>query len=132
MKKTLITLLILTCSLPLFAQKRIELKELAPKPVEIIPVKVELIDNQEVLTVSSYNHSIQIPLTAESKAEIDALLEAPVGASKRVKDISGAEVSIMKVAANMKPALYFRVQNKSSFSLGMEAIKEELQKWQMK
>jgi len=132
MKKTLISLLILTCSLPLFAQKRIELKELAPKPVEIIPVKVELIDNQEVLTVSSYNHSIQIPLTAESKAEIDALLEAPVGASKRVKDISGAEVSIMKVAANMKPALYFRVQNKSSFSLGMEAIKEELQKWQMK
>lgn len=132
MKKTLITLLILTCSLPLFAQKRIELKELAPKPVEIIPVKVELINNQEVLTVSSYNHSIQIPLTAESKVEIDALLEAPVGASKRVKDISGAEVSIMKVTANMKPALYFRVQNKSSFSLGMEAIKEELQKWQMK
>ena len=127
MKKTLISLLILTCSLPLFAQKRIELKELAPKPVEIIPVKVELIDNQEVLTVSSYNHSIQIPLTAESKAEIDALLEAPVGASKRVKDISGAEVSIMKVTANMKPALYFRDNTKSSFSLGVEAIKNVLQ-----
>jgi len=132
MKKTLITLLILTCSLPLFAQKRIELKELAPKPVEIIPVKVELINNQEVLTVSNYNHAIRIPLTTESKSEIDALLEAPVGTSIRVKDINGAEVSIMKVTANMKPALYFRVQNKSSFSLGMEAIKEELQKWQMK
>lgn len=114
------------------AQRQIELKELQPKAAEVIPVKVEMIDNQEVLTVSNYNHSIQIPLTAESKAEIDALLEAPVGASKRVKDISGAEVSIMKVTANMKPALYFRVQNKSSFSLGMEAIKEELQKWQMK
>lgn len=114
------------------AQRQIELKELQPKAAEVIPVKVEMIDNQEVLTVSSYNHSIQIPLTAESKVEIDALLEAPVGASKRVKDISGAEVSIMKVTANMKPALYFRVQNKSSFSLGMEAIKEELQKWQMK
>lgn len=132
MKKTLITLFILTCSLPLFAQKRIELKELAPKPVEIIPVKVELINNQEVLTVSNHNHSIRIPLTTESKSEIDALLEAPVGTSIRVKDINGAEVSIMKVLANMKPALYFRVQNKSSFSLGMEAIKEELQKWQMK
>jgi len=132
MKKILISLLILICSLPLFAQRQIELKELQPKAAEVIPVKVEMIDNQEVLTVSNYNHSIQIPLTAESKAEIDALLEAPVGASKRVKDISGAEVSIMKVAANMKPALYFRVQNKSSFSLGMEAIKEELQKWQMK
>jgi hypothetical protein len=132
MKKILISLLILACSLPLMAQRQIELKELQPKAAEVIPVKVEMIDNQEVLTVSSYNHSIQIPLTAESKAEIDALLEAPVGASKRVKDISGAEVSIMKVTANMKPALYFRVQNKSSFSLGMEAIKEELQKWQMK
>ncbi len=109
MKKILIILFILICSMPLMAQKRIELKELQPKAAEVIPVKVEMIDNQEVLTVSSYNHSIQIPLTAESKAEIDALLEAPVGASKRVKDISGAEVSIMKVAANMKPALYFRV-----------------------
>ena len=132
MKKTLITLLILTCSLPLLAQKRIELKELQPKAVEVIPVKVEMIDNQEVLTVSNYNHAIRIPLTTESKSEIDALLEAPVGTSIRVKDIKGAEVSIMKVTANMKPALYFRVQNKSSFSLGMEAIKEELQKWQMK
>ena len=95
MKKTLITLLILTCSLPLFAQKRIELKELAPKPVEIIPVKVELINNQEVLTVSNYNHSIQIPLTEETKAEIDALLEAAMGTTKKVKNINGAEVSIM-------------------------------------
>ena len=113
--------------MPLMAQRQIELKELQPKAAEVIPVKVEMIDNQEVLTVSNYNHSIQIPLTAESKAEIDALLEAPVGASKRVKDISGAEVSIMKVTANMKPALYFRDNTKSSFSLGVEAIKNVLQ-----
>ena len=126
MKKILITLFILICSMPLMAQKRIELKELAPKPVEIIPVKVELINNQEVLTVSSYNHSIQIPLTVESKAEIDTLLEAPVGASKRVKDINGAEVSMMKVTANMKPALYFRDNTKISFTIGDEAIKNEL------
>lgn len=132
MKKILITLFILICSMPLMAQRQIELKELQPKADEVIPVKVEMIDNQEVLTVSNYNHSTQIPLTAESKAEIVALLDAPMGTTKRVKDINGAEVSIMKVAANMKPALYFRVQNKSSFSLGMEAIKEELQKWQMK
>ena len=126
MKKTLITLLILTCSLPLFAQKRIELKELQPKAAEVIPVKVEMIDNQEVLTVSSYNHSIQIPLTAESKAEIDALLEAPMGASKRVKDISGTDVSLMKVTVNMKPSIYFRDKTKRSFSIGVEAIKNEL------
>ena len=132
MKKILITLFILICSMPLMAQRQIELKELQPKAEEVIPVKVEMIDNQEVLTVSNYNHAIQIPLTAESMAEIDALLEAPVGTSIRVKDINGAEVSIMKVTANMKPALFFRVQNKSSFSLGIEAIKEELQKWQMK
>jgi hypothetical protein len=126
MKKILLTFLLLACSLPLMAQRQIELKELQPKAAEVIPVKVEMIDNQEVLTVSSYNHSIQIPLTAESKAEIDALLEAPVGASKRVKDISGAEVSIMKVAANMKPALYFRDKTKKSFTIGVEAIKNEL------
>lgn len=60
--------------MPLMAQRQIELKELQPKAAEVIPVKVEMIDNQEVLTVSNYNHSIQIPLTAESKAEIDSPL----------------------------------------------------------
>ena len=57
MKKILITLFILICSMPLMAQRQIELKELQPKPKEVIPVKVEMIDNQEVLTVSNYNHS---------------------------------------------------------------------------
>lgn len=114
------------------AQRQIELKELQPKAEEVIPVKVEMIDNQEVLTVSNYNHSIRIPLTTESKAEIDALLEAPVGTSKRVKDINGADVSMMKITMNTKSALLFRDQIKSSFGVGIEAIKEELQKWQMK
>ena len=79
--------------MPLMAQGQIELKELQPKAAEVIPVKVEMIDNQEVLTVSNYNHSIQIPLTEETKAEIDAILEAPVGTSKRLKDINGTDVS---------------------------------------
>ncbi len=112
--------------MPLMAQKRIELKELQPKAEEVIPVKVEMIDNQEVLTVSNYNHSIRIPLTTESKAEIDALLEAPVGTSKRLKDINGTDVSIMKVVANMKPSIFFRDRTKISFSIGVEAIKNEL------
>jgi hypothetical protein len=98
------------------------LKELQPKAAEVIPVKIEMIDNQEVLTVSNYNHAIQIPLTAESKAEIDALLEAPVGASKGVKDINGFDVSLMKVSANMKPSIYFTDKTKRSFSIGVEAI----------
>ena len=62
-----------------------------------------MIDNQEVLTVSDDNDTIRIPLTEESKADIDALMDAPVGASKRLKDINGADVTIMKVFANMKP-----------------------------
>lgn len=122
MKKILITLFILICSMPLMAQRQIELKELQPKAAEVIPVKIEMIDNQEVLTVSNYNHAIQIPLTAESKAEIDALLEAPVGASKGVKDINGFDVSLMKVSANMKPSIYFTDKTKRSFSIGVEAI----------
>ena len=126
MKKILITLLILICSLTLFAQRQIELKELQPKAAEVIPVKVEMIDNQEVLKVSNYNHSIQIPLTAETKAEIDALLEAPVGTSKRVKDINGFDVSLMKVTANMKPSIFFRDKTKRSFTIGVEAIQNEL------
>ena len=132
MKKTLLTFIILTFSLPLFAQRQIELKELQPKAAEVIPAKIEMIDNQEVLTVSDDNDTIRIPLTEESKADIDALLDAPMGTSKRLKDINGADVTIMKVTANMKPALLFRDQKKSSFGVGIEAIKEELQKWQMK
>ena len=45
-----------------------------------------MIDNQEVLTVSDDNDTIRIPLTEESKADIDALLDAPVGTSKRLKE----------------------------------------------
>ena len=127
MKKILISLLILICSLPLFAQRQIKLKTLETKDVKVIPVKVEMIDNQEVLTVSNYNHAIQIPLTAESKAEIETLLDAPMGTTKKVKDINGAEVSIMKVTANMKPSIYFRDKTKRSFSIGVEAIKNELE-----
>lgn len=126
MKKILITLFILICSMPLMAQRQIELKELQPKAAEVIPVKVEVIDNQEVLTVSNYNHSIQIPLTEETKAEIDALLEASMGTTKKVKDINGTEVSMMKVTANMKPSIRFRDKTKRSFSIGVEAIKNEL------
>lgn len=92
------------------AQRQIEFKEFQPKATEVIPVKVEMIDNQKVLTVSNYNHSIQIPLTEETKAEIDALLEASMAATKKVKDINGTDVSIMKVTANMKPAFYFQDQ----------------------
>lgn len=114
--------------MPLMAQRQIELKELQPKPKEVIPVKVEMIDNQEVLTVSNYNHSIQIPLTEETKAEIDALLEASMGTTKKVKDINGADVSMMKVSKNMKPELYFRDNTKKSFSIGIEALKEVFQK----
>lgn len=130
MKKILITLLILICSLPLMAQRQIELKTLETKDVKVIPVKVEMIDNQEVLTVSNYNHSIQIPLTAESKAEIDAILDAPVGTSKRLKDINGADVTIMKVFANMKPALFFRTKTKESINVGVDLLKQGLQNYQ--
>ena len=98
--------------MPLMAQRQIELKELQPKAAEVIPVKVEMIDNQEVLTVSSYNHSIQISLTAESKAEIDAILEAPVGTSKKVKDINGSDVSMMKVTVNMKTSIFLEIRRK--------------------
>lgn len=96
MKKILISLLILISSLPLFAQRPIELKELQPKAEEVIPAKIEMIDNQEVLTVSNDNDTIRIPLTKESKADIGALLDAPMGTTKRLKDINGADVTIMK------------------------------------
>ena len=113
--------------MPLMAQRQIELKELQPKAAEVIPVKIEMIDNQEVLTVSDDNDTIRIPLTAESKADIDALLDAPVGASKRLKDINRADVTIMKVFANMKPALFFRTKTKESINIGVEVLKKCLQ-----
>lgn len=79
------------------------IKGTSTQGAEVIPAKIEMIDNQEVLTVSDDNDTIRIPLTEESKADIDALLDAPVGTSKRLKDINGADVTIMKFSANMKP-----------------------------
>ena len=127
MKKTLLTFIILAVSLPLFAQRQIELKTLETKDVKVIPAKIEMIDNREVLTVSDDNDTIRIPLTEESKADIDALLNAPMGTSKRLKDINGADVTIMKVFANMKPTLFFRTKTKVSINIGVEVLKQGLQ-----
>ena len=127
MKKTLLTFIILAFSLPLFAQRQIELKTLETKDVKVIPAKIEMIDNREVLTVSDDNDTIRIPLTEESKADIDALLNAPMGTSKRLKDINGADVTIMKVFANMKPTLFFRTKTKVSINIGVEVLKQGLQ-----
>lgn len=76
MKRILTILFLLLCSFSLFAQRQIELKEVETKPVEVIPVMVELINDQEILTVSDDNDTIRIPLTEESKADIDVLLDA--------------------------------------------------------
>lgn len=86
-----------------------------------------MVDNQEVLTVSDDNDTIRIPLTEESKADIDALLDAPVGTSKRLKDINGADVTVMKVTSNMKPCALFPDKAKESINIGVEVLKQGLQ-----
>lgn len=53
-----------------------------------------------------YDLSILIPLTEEFKVVFLSLLDAHEGTSKRLKNIYGTDVYIMKITYSMKPAIY--------------------------
>lgn len=96
-----------------------------PKTTEVVPVRIETINSQEILIVSNGYESIQIVYNDDVKESIIGLFDAPVGKSVKVKDPEGNTVSSMHVESNMKPAIYFRnIKNKtvSVYIREMEAV----------
>lgn len=121
-KLTIITILLLALSLNGMAQSRevkLELKPTAPKAE---PVKIEQINNQDILRVASQADTIRIPLTDDTWAKIENLMQSNVGTGLTLKDIEGADVHLLRVNKNVKPGIYFRNKKRTSISV----LNEEL------
>jgi len=87
--------------------KQIKL-ELNPQAAKIENVKIERIDNQDVLRVAGPTDTIRIVLSVDNRSTIEKLMQSKVGTGATIKDIEGIDVNLLRVSLNMKPGMYFR------------------------
>ena len=116
-KLTIITIFLLALSFNGMAQNRNVKQELNPTAE---PVKIEQINNQDILRVASPTDTIRIPLSDDTWTKIENLMRSNVGTGLTLKDIEGADVYILRVTKNMKPGIYFRNEMRKSISISDE------------
>ena len=87
--------------------KQIKL-EANPQADKVENVKVERIDNQDVLRVAGPTDTIRIVLSVDNRSTIEKLMQSKVGTGATIKDIEGIDVNLLRVSLNMKPGMYFR------------------------
>ena len=121
-KLTIITILLLALSFNGMAQNREVKLEINPKAPKAEPVKIEQINNQDILRVASPTDTIRIPLSDDTWAQIENLMQSNVRTGLTLKDIEGADVYILRVTKNMKPGIYFRNEMRKSISLSDEEL----------
>ena len=110
------TLLLLALSLQGGAQERVKL-ELNPTAPKAEPVKIEQINNQDILRIASPTDTIRIPLSDDIWDKLEDLMQSNVGTSTTLKDIEGADVNLLRVSKNMKPGIFFRNKQNKSISV---------------
>lgn len=86
--------------------KQIKL-EANPKAAKVENVKIERIDNQDVLRVAGPTDTIRIVLSVDNRSTIEKLMQSKVGTGAIIKDIEGIDVNLLRVSLNMKPGMYF-------------------------
>ncbi len=119
-KLTIITILLLALSFNGMAQNRKVKLEINPTAPKAEPVKIEQINDQDILRVASPTDTIRIPLSDDTWTKIEKLMRSNVGTGLALKDIEGADVYILRVTKNMKPGIYFRNKKRTSISLSDE------------
>ena len=121
-KLTIITILLLALSFNGMAQNRKVKQELNPTIPKAESVKIEQINDQDILRVASPTDTIRIPLSDDTWTKIENLMRSNVGTGLTLKDIEGADVYILRVTKNMKPGIYFRNKKRTSISIIDEEI----------
>ena len=119
-KLTIITILLLALSFNGMAQNREVKLEINPTGPKAEPVKIEQINNQDILRVASQADTIRIPLSDDTWTQIENLMQSNVGTRLTLKDIEGADVHLIRVNKNMKPGIYFRNEMRKSISISDE------------
>lgn len=85
-----------------------------PEADKVENVKVERIDNQNVLRVASPSDTIRIFLSDDNRSTIENLMQSKVGTGITIKDIEGTDVHILRVSLNMKLGMFFRNKKERS------------------
>ena len=125
---TIITILLLALSLNGMAQKKEAKGELNPTVSKAEPVKIEQINNQDILRIASPTDTIRIPLSDDTWTKIEDLMESNVGTELSLKDIEGADVHLVRVSKNTKPGIYFRNKMRKSISVLDEELRNIIEK----
>ena len=107
--------------------KQIKL-EANPQAAKVENVKVERIDNQDILRVADHADTIRILLSVDNRSKIENLMQSNVGTGITIKDIEGADVRLLRVTMNMKQGIYFSDKKKKSISVFDEELKLLLNK----
>lgn len=105
--------------------KQIKL-EANPQAAKEENVKIERIDNQDVLRVAGPTDTIRIVLSVDNRSTIEKLMQSNVGKGATIKDIDGTEVHLLRVSLNMRPGMYFRNEMKKSIYVFDEELKAVL------
>lgn len=95
---TVIVFLLLGISFNGMAQRTQIKLEANPQADKVENVKVERIDNQEVLRVASPSDTIRIFLSDDNRSTIENLMQSKVGTGITIKDIEGTDVHILWVS----------------------------------
>ncbi len=119
-KITIIIIFLLVLSFNGMAQNRKVKRAIEPTAPKAEPVKIEQINNQDILRVASPTDTIRIPLSDDTWVQIENLMQSNVGTGLTLKDIEGVDVYILRVTKNMKPGIYFRNEMRKSISLSDE------------
>lgn len=119
---TIITILLLTLSFNGMAQKKRNNLDANPKASKSEIIKIERINNQDILRVASSTDTIRILLSEEVRNTIKGLMQSSVGTGKTLKDIEGADVHVLRVKKNTKLGMYFRNKMTSAISVTDEEL----------
>ena len=120
---TISIVLLIAFSLPGMAQKRIINREVRPQAPKTESIKIEHINDQDILRVASPEDTIRIPLSEAIRSKIEDLMQSNAGTSIIVKDINGADVNVLRILKSMKPGVYFRNKMRKSISVFDEELR---------
>lgn len=99
-----------------------------PEADKVENVKVERIDNQDILRVADHADTIRILLSVDNRSKIENLMQSNVGTGITIKDIEGGDIHLLRVTMNMKQGIYFSDKKKKSISVFDEELKLLLNK----
>lgn len=119
---TISIVLLIAFSLPGMAQKRVINREARPQAPKTEIIKIEHINDQDILRVASPEDTIRIPMSECIRTKLEDLKQSKVGTSIILKDINGADVKVLRVFKSMKPGIYFRNKMRKSISVFDEEL----------